>query len=202
MAAMPDVSRSTTAQPAEQAGHHSSTDMPLAAKLAAARRNGVVFYEDRFGSKFWFRQPSRSELGSPDVNSYGTEQAAAKLPAASAATRSAAAPRHRPPSYRRRLADRLARRQGTTSSTISTEEATGNLNGTPSQQQQQQQQQQQHAGQQHELQPSQQSSTAPDAHITVRADKRALDDDCNPASKQQQCRQQHAPYTRRRHSSC
>ena len=56
---MPDAPCSTAAQPAVKAGGVHRLDISLAEKLAAARRNGVLCFEDRYGSRYWFKEPSR-----------------------------------------------------------------------------------------------------------------------------------------------
>ena len=97
---------------AEQAALHSTrSTRSLAAKLAAARRNGVICLIDN-GDEYWFAQPGSRNAAfidgaSNDLDaSHGTHRVAAKRP------RDGAAARHRPPSYHKRLTQRQeARRQ-------------------------------------------------------------------------------------------
>ena len=83
---MPDAPCSTAAQPAVKAGGVHRLDISLAEKLAAARRNGVLCFEDRYGSRYWFKEPSANISSDADVP-YDPEQDAATRLAAGAAKR-------------------------------------------------------------------------------------------------------------------
>ena len=45
-----------------KAGGVHRRDDSLAEKLAAARRNGVLVFEDRFGSRYWFQETRHEPL--------------------------------------------------------------------------------------------------------------------------------------------
>ena len=95
-----DTVRGDARRPAAaRAAADGSAETTLAAKLAAARRNGVVCVDDS-GTRFWLQKPT--------MLSMAQHKAAATQPTPAPWQPAAAPRRHRPPSYHRRL-ERRAR---------------------------------------------------------------------------------------------